>query len=337
MQDADVTRSDTLRSAGLRAHAPALVAGALLLALAVAAVVRDGVGATAALDDASTWQSADIVRPDMANAAATAPLPAAGPGARTQPRNVSTAASPARLREAFEAAPDLFAYAQSIAPAVRAGDAEATWAMSKVVDYCAGYSVDPAAFARDTALLGGMRLRAGATMTAARERVGARCRRFSGADSLSPALVRTLRVHAAGAGSLAAEAALLGAGQPLVDGEDYARDLVERVRQSLDAEAYAAIAPAMGTMDARMLAYAEPDVAPQFRELVWQLAACRLGMDCGPESAVMTSYCTNGGICSNDGSQDFEEFVYDAAIPRQSADLVRNMVDMLVVDTGGEK
>lgn len=336
MQDAGAMRDTTSPAAGLRAHAPALLAGALLLALAVAAIVRDR-GATPALDDAAAWQATDTSRPRTAGDAGAALSAAAAQPRRTPPRGSATTARAAGLREAFEAAPDLFAYSQSLAPAVRAGDAEATWLMSKVVDYCAGYSVDPAGFARDTALLGGMGLRSSTTIAASRGRIGERCRRFSDADGLTPSLAYTLRIDAARAGSLAAEAALMGMGEPLAADGDYARDLVVRVRQSLDAEAYGAIAPAMGTLDARLAAAAEPDIAPQFRELAWQLAACELGMDCGPDSALMTSYCASGGICSNDATQDFEEFVYDAAVPRQSADLVRNMVDMLVVGTGGVK
>jgi hypothetical protein len=44
----------------------------------------------------------------------------------------------------------------------------------------------------------------------------------------------------------------------------------------------------------------------------------------------MTQYCANGGICSRDPSQDFERFVFDAAIPRQSADVINEMVDSLM-------
>jgi hypothetical protein len=72
----------------------------------------------------------------------------------------------------------------------------------------------------------------------------------------------------------------------------------------------------------------------QFAELAWQLAACKLGQDCGPKGSLMTSYCANGGICSQDPQQDFASFVYDAAIPRQGADVVQEMVDSL---TGEER
>ncbi|HBK47467.1 MAG TPA: hypothetical protein DDZ67_13750, partial [Xanthomonadaceae bacterium] len=68
--------------------------------------------------------------------------------------------------------------------------------------------------------------------------------------------------------------------------------------------------------------------------LAWQLAACRLGLECGAQSALMTSYCATAGICSQDGSQDFASFVFDAAVPRQGAQRVDEMVNMLVNGSG---
>ncbi|MEE7567266.1 hypothetical protein HH297_13110, partial [Xanthomonas sp. Kuri4-3] len=72
----------------------------------------------------------------------------------------------------------------------------------------------------------------------------------------------------------------------------------------------------------------------QFAELAWQLAACRLGLACGAQSALMTSYCANGGICSQDDSQDFVSFVFDAAVPRQGAGKMDEMVKTLVNGSG---
>lgn len=238
-------------------------------------------------------------------------------------------------RRELDTADDLFEYAQRLAPAMRAGDPEATWRMSRIADYCAAYASDPAGFARDTRTFSDLAPALSAALTAARERVGDRCRRFSPSDGLSPAFAQRLRLDAARAGSLVAEAELLATGQPLSAGERYARDLGERLRRAADPDATGALASASGD-NISLLAFVEPQVAPQFRELVWQLAACRMGMDCGPESALMTSYCVNGGICSRTPGQGFEAFVYDAAVPRQSADLVRDAVAALVGQFGGK-
>lgn len=48
----------------------------------------------------------------------------------------------------------------------------------------------------------------------------------------------------------------------------------------------------------------------------------------------MTSYCANGGICSQGASQDFATFELDAAIPRQGARQVDDMVSLLVKGSG---
>lgn len=257
------------------------------------------------------------------------------PGQPREARSpVSAAPQQPGLRQRFEHSRDLYAFAQSIAPAVDRGEPEALWLMGRVVDTCAGHAADPAGFARDTARLEDMRLAGSQAMGEARARVHERCRRFAANDGLSGAVASRYRMAAADAGSLAAEAELLGMGRPLAGDADYASDLVGRVRDSLDAEAFSAISPAMGG-SAGLGVFAQADIAPQFRELAWQLAACRLGLDCSPDGALMTSYCVNGGICSHDARQGFEEFVYDAAVPRQSADLVRGMVDTLAGRNGG--
>ncbi|EKU25798.1 hypothetical protein XTG29_01169 [Xanthomonas translucens pv. graminis ART-Xtg29] len=138
---------------------------------------------------------------------------------------------------------------------------------------------------------------------------------------------------AARGGNLAAEAALLTLGQPLQSSAGYKRHLVERVRASGDPDAYLALAPAMGLAASGDDSLDERIAGTAFTELAWQLAACRLGLDCGPDSELMTRYCANGGICSPDPTQDFSSFVYDAAVPRQGTDTMNEMVNKLVETT----
>jgi len=170
-------------------------------------------------------------------------------------------------------------------------------------------------------------------LNAARARVDARCGRFTPADTLSQVRVRQLRVQAARGGSLVAEAELLARGEPVSTADDYGNALLDRIGSAGDAEAFGALAPAVDVPD--WLSMLDQTVAPQYHAVVWQLAACRMGLDCGPHSTLMTSYCVNGGICSRRPEQGFEEFVYDAAIPRQSADPVRDAVAALVERFGG--
>lgn len=238
------------------------------------------------------------------------------------------------IRQAFDSSRDLFAYAQSLEPAARERDADAIWMISRVYEYCSGFATSPAAFDRDTRVIGEMGMRGSAAMVAARERVSERCARFAPQDELTPRMIVLKRVEAAEAGSVAAEASLMASGEPLEDTPEYKRELVERVQKSEDPEAYSALAPAMGIAASGKVEYSDKVAGTQFSELAWQLAACRLGMDCTADSALMTSYCANGGICSSVPGQDFERFVFDAAVPRQGVDVINDMVDSLM---GGKR
>lgn len=258
--------------------------------------------------------------------------PADSPG---RPRTLPGLSRSARVD--FEGASDLYAYVQSLRARESAGDAEALWEVSRVLDYCAAYAADPAGYASDTRAIRELKGSATAAMAAARDRVGQRCARFVPADGFSASALRAKRFDAARAGNLAAEAALLAMGEPLLPGNEYMRDLVERVRRSGDPEAYVAISPAMGIAGSGREAYLGRISGTQYSELAWLLAACRLGNDCSPGSVLVTSYCANGGICSRDGSQDFYTFVFDAGVPRQGADNLNGMVDSLMTDIGVAK
>ncbi|WP_372392093.1 hypothetical protein ACCQ05_18880 [Xanthomonas sp. NCPPB 3582] len=239
-------------------------------------------------------------------------------------------------RDAVDAQPDLYRYAQRLQQQVRAGDAQAGWRLSRVTDYCAPYADSPAGYAADSEWIAAHATPGVAAMRAARDRVAQRCAGFAPSDGLGPRLVAQQRLRAARGGSLAAEAALLAQGEPLQATPTYKRALVQRVLASRDPEAYLALSPAMGARasgDDTLEGYVAGD---QFAELAWQVAACRLGLDCSADSTLVTSYCANAGICSREGAQDFVSFVFDAAVPRQGADRVDEMVDTLVSEPGAQ-
>lgn len=241
---------------------------------------------------------------------------------------------PLDRRSGFDGERDLYHYAQRLSAAADAGDAEAGWMLSRVYDYCAAYAQDPAGYAADSSALAGQALPGASTMVAARQRLQARCNGFVARDALTASRILAQRTDAARAGNLAAEAALLSLGRPLQPSADYRRDLVQRVLDSRDPEAYLALSGAMGAGASGDDAYRGYVAGDQYAQLAWQLAACRLGLACDAGSNLMTSYCANGGICSTDASQDFPSFVLDAAIPRQSADKMDEMVNTLVSGTG---
>lgn len=317
-----------------RGHSRVLLLAALCLGLLLALVVVQRQAVPGAL--ASTVTVAPSGVPAAAPGARVSPLPAPssmdGHGSDVAPQ-AGPADPVAARRRAFETSTDLFDYTQRLLPAVREGDAEATWLLSRAVDECAAYAADPAAFASDSALLAGMGLASARTIEASRNRVDARCRRFGPRDGLSQARVRQLRLEAAQSGGLVAEAELLARGEPLSVDDGYSDDLLERVDRADDADAFGALSAAGRVPD--WLSMLGQNIAPQYAPLVWQIAACRMGADCGPQSVVVTSYCVNGGICSRRPEQGFEEFVYDAAVPRQSADVVREAVETLVERFGG--
>lgn len=233
-------------------------------------------------------------------------------------------------RREFETTPDLFVYAQQLALQARAGDADAWWMLSRVHDYCAGYASNPAGYARDTRAIAALDVGNAATMAAARERVSARCARFMPEDGLSSDSVREARQHAAEAGSLAAEAALLADGEPVSEAPGYRGDLVARVSASGDPQAFLALSRAMGLAASGAESEFGEVSGTWLSEVAWQIAACRLGLDCRPQGNLMTAYCAHGGICSRDPSLDFPAFVVDAGVPRQGVENLNDMVDSLL-------
>ena len=237
---------------------------------------------------------------------------------------------PLDIRADIEGDTDLFAYAQRLQLQSANGNAEAAWMVSRVYDYCAIYAMDPGGYQLDNALLNGLGLTAAPAMVQARERVARRCGGFVASDGLGRQLILTQRQQAAKAGNLAAEASLFADGQPLMTTPEYRRGLVERVLDSRDPEAFMALSPAMGQRASGDRALEGLVAGDQFSELAWRLGACQLGMACGPDSVLMNNFCANGGICSQDGGQDFATFVYDAAVSRQGAGKMKALVEELI-------
>lgn len=294
-----------------------LPAAVLMTALGVRSgnLLHGDVAEVAAAGDAT---AAELGTPTLA---AAAPLP--------EQSTAVAAGLPLDLRAAFENGSDLFVYARQLQAAADAGNAEAGWMASRIYDYCGVFAMDPAGYALDSAALQRMDLDAISAMLAARGKVRQGCAGFTAADGLGRARLLQQRLASAKGGNLAAEAALLSMGQPLNESPKYRRELVERVQSSQDPEAFLAISGAMGTAAAGDDAYKGMVAGSQFSQLAWQVAACQLGLPCGPSSALMVAYCANGGICSRDPQQDFQSFVYDAAVPRQGVEKMNEMVSSL--------
>ncbi|MEP6906985.1 MAG: hypothetical protein ABI858_03245 [Pseudoxanthomonas sp.] len=241
------------------------------------------------------------------------------------------------VRMDFAGASDLYAYRHRLRAKEAAGDPAALWEVSQVIEYCAAFASNPAGYAGDTRQILEMKGWATAAMASARDRVSNRCQRFVPEDGFSLASLRAKRIEAASAGSLAAEAALLAMGESLSSSNEYKQDLVRRVLDSADPQAFLALSSVMGVASSGQEAYFGRVSGSQYSEWAWQIAACRLGADCSAHGVLMTSYCANGGICSRDSSQDFYTFVLDAGVSRQGVDNLNAMVDSLMSDIGVRK
>ncbi len=253
---------------------------------------------------------------------------------RVQPATLRPPPALSSLRRGFEESADLFAYSRELMMRASVGDADAMWLLSLVQDYCAGFAADPSGYAQDTRVIAKLGLSGGGAMLSARQRVQQRCARFVPQDGFSLPMIVNQRTQAARAGSLAAEAALLAMDRPLQAGDDYRRELVQRVLDSGDPYAFVAIAPVMGSVGSGRGETLGDVSGSELSEIAWRIASCRLGMDCSPGGSMMTNYCVNGGICSQDETQDFSTFARDAGVPRQGEDNVEEMVGTLLSHTG---
>jgi len=315
------------------AFAPALKTWLLVVpavALLGAAGVRMGghllhaEGSAAALDEGAAVQRDAPTTPQVL------PIALARRLANEQPTDAVPSGLPLDIRADIEGDNDLFAYAQRLRWQADSGNVEARWMLSRVYDYCSQYAQDPGGYQLDNSVLTGLGERTATAMASARGRVAARCGGFVASDGLGHPLVFAQRQQAARGGNLAAEAALLAEGEPLQPDASYRRELVLRVRDSHDPEAYMALAPAMGLRAAGDRAMTGMVAGEALSELAWRVAACELGMPCGSDSVLMNGFCANGGICSQDAGQDFTDFVYDAAVSRQGAEKMTEWVEELI-------
>ncbi|HEY5851022.1 MAG TPA: hypothetical protein VIT62_09710 [Lysobacter sp.] len=139
-----------------------------------------------------------------------------------------------------------------------------------------------------------------ARVKASFDRVAFRCRRFAG-EEIGPQRILELQAKAASQGDLTAEIDIFSQAAPLhPDGPSFSDErrilLMQRALASRDPTAIAAMASLMGVTARPGFAGSMP--AGSLRsEAAWNLAACQLGMDCGPSSSLVVSACVFGGIC----------------------------------------
>lgn len=250
------------------------------------------------------------------------------------PQQLTRSTPPARspMSIEFERAADLHAFVRQIASKADAGDQEALWMISRAVDYCAAYAPNPGNYTKTTDLY--LRLAKAATsphLKEARERVAARCRGFaknSGDTTFTSAAYTVNRIRAARAGSLAGEASLLLMNAPLASGNEYLKNLVSRIQTSRDPEAYFALSESMGVFASGKESTFGSISGTQDSTYAWQLAACRLGLDCSPTGSTMTLYCAYGAACGNWTS--FEDMVFRGMVAEGDRARINEMVNQIL-------
>ena len=85
---------------------------------------------------------------------------------------------------------------------------------------------------------------------------------------------------------------------------DEAKRFLEEVIASKDPAAVFAYGNVMGGPLTENLGEGYGPLVSNSASLAWMLAACRMGMDCGPESPLVTNLCVQQGLC---GKGDYEQ------------------------------
>jgi len=140
-------------------------------------------------------------------------------------------------------------------------------------------------------------------------------------------ILETLRTSAS-QGNIAAEATLFSHEDVEALDPVYVRELAARVLASRNPEAYLAISSGMGTRTSGLPLDPESVAGTEYATLAWQVAACRLGLDCSANAPIVTQYCANGGVCGSFSS--LNNLIFDGLVPRSDADIVRGMSTELV-------
>lgn len=235
----------------------------------------------------------------------------------------------------FEKTDDLYSFVRKMSSPANVQYSDSLWLISKAIDYCYSYGMDPVGFGADTKnILENAPKESFAAIKVARDRTASRCRGFQGSDertfSTSASLVN--KVRAAKAGSLAAEAALITQQAPLSTEVSYLNNLAQRILESRDPEAYLAISDAMG-----ISASGYPEIygavsGDENATYAWQLAACRRGLDCTSTGTLMSMYCMYGGICGP--YANFEDLLFNGLLPVSERNKVNEMASRILSQGG---
>ena len=281
---------------------------------------------------ATTLHSSSVAPASAAVILDSDPPGPVGGTADTAPRSVSLSAPTARrITDPFaryDASTDLFPLAEELRASAEHGDTSAVAALAELEDECSAFvlsrgdrSYVPRAFQqRDPNIKPWVDAMLARTIT--------RCQRFTRSDLMPSKQIHEMLVSAAQQGSPSAKARLL---VRTVDLEHLSDDaLGGTVRDILASGDPAAIADTSNVMGARVQGREQLFDLPSGTETASQaylVAACRLGLDCGPDSRILANLCFNGMGC---GYSSVEAFVQDTMLPPQQFRVMQQEVQQIL-------
>ncbi|UNK49979.1 hypothetical protein MNR01_02760 [Lysobacter sp. S4-A87] len=254
-------------------------------------------------------QHARFGKDETAPVAVTA-LPPGVPAPAHRNRTPSRTSLPTRiepLSDQFAHSRDLYGFVSSLHGSSQLGNGEATRWIAQAYSECWTYALDPAGFNSSAQAFAKDSEGDAAGVVAAFDRISSRCRRFAG-DRIGPEAILDLKIKAAAQGDLASEIEVFAQAAPMhPDSPSFTDErrslLMQRALASGDPAAIAALASLMGPSARPGSAGAMPAGSVR-SEAAWNLAACQLGIDCGPTSNRVVYACTFGGICGFNSVRD---------------------------------
>lgn len=234
------------------------------------------------------------------------------------------------LGERYERSNDLHELTLEMSTLSDRGDGQASRLIAKAYEECWLFAINPAGFEQDMKQHAQLRPDLAKPLEIVLHRTIRRCRGFAGA-SIGPNAITAILKKAAGQGDLAAEVQLLTLG-PATERVNFdaasQKELAERVLLSRDADAFAAMAVLMGPgSNGRQQTLAPLPAGSYLAEAAWQLASCRLGRDCSPDSSAVAIMCFGGGV--NCRLRSLEQFYLQEVLPPADRDKLWQQVDAL--------
>lgn len=201
------------------------------------------------------------------------------------------------LRQRFEQSRDLFALVQEAKAAADGGDPTAKTVIADAMYECIDVILPPNSRHGGVYLVEKQHPELKGYVDALLAVDQARCGRFTKSDIGSLNAVLDEYASAAKAGSAKAMAMhLTYSNLAAIPDQELAGD-IQTIVSSGDPDAIGALSNLMGLRAEDRASVFGSQSGSAMHQYAWQLAACQMGMNCGPGSALLRGYCLNGGMC----------------------------------------